>query len=287
MKYLLIITTVFAMLLPSCSDKDQSKGQQSLMEASRQELAAALEERDQLLGIVKEISVSMDQIKHLENVMTIKGTQSPENPDQRAQLLSDMGAVKEALRKRREKLMDIESRLQASTLYTDELKSAIEALRNQIDSQTKEIDGMRRQLLKANEHITTLSNEVDSLNTTVAIANQDLDAAQAVSARLENELNTCFYVVATKSQLKEHHILETGFLRKSKLLKGDFDKGFFKVGDKRELNTLDLHSGKVKIYTNHPEDSYEIGGGDKNKILTITDHEKFWSLTDYLVIQID
>lgn len=275
------------MLISSCSNKEQANGQQSLMEASKQELAAALEERDQLLAIVKEITVSMDQIKHLERIMAVAGSQSLEKPDQRAQLLSDMAAVKEALKQRRNRLVELENRLQESSLYTDDLKSTIEALRNQIDGQSLEIEGFREQLLKANEHINTLNKEVDSLNTTVENVNNSLDEAQATSARLENELNTCYYVVATKSQLKEHHIIETGFLRKSKLLKGDFDNGFFTTGDKRKMDTLDLRSNKVKIFTNHPEDSYIIEEVDKNKILTITNHEKFWSLSNYLVVQIE
>ncbi len=287
MKYLLIITTVFAVLLSSCGNKKQEKGQQSLLEASKQELAAALEERDQLLCIVKEISVSMDQIKNFENIMAISGTQSLEKPDQRARLLSDMAVVKESLKHRRERLVELESKLQESALYTDDMKGTIKALRNQIDRQTEEIENLRCQLFSANEHINTLNNEVDSLNTTVAIVNDNLDAAQAASARLENELNTCYFVVASKSQLKEHHIIETGFLRKSKLLEGDFDKEFFSIGDKRDLSTLNLQSNKVKIYTNHPGDSYEIGNVDKNKVLTITNPEKFWSLTNYLVIQIE
>lgn len=285
MKYLLIIATVFAVLLSSCCNKTPEKGQQSLLEASKQELATALEERDQLLCIVKEISVSMDQIRNLENIMAIEGTQSLKKTNQHARLLSDMAVVKKSLKYRRERLVELESRLQESALYTDDMKGVIKVLRNQIDRQTEEIENLRCQLLNAKEHINTLNNELDSLNTTVAIANYNLDAAQTASVRLENELNTCYYVVASKSQLKEHHIIETGFLRKSKLLKDDFDKEFFSIGDKRNLSTLDLQSNKVKIYTNHPGDSYEISNIGKNKVLTITNPEKFWSLTNYLVIQ--
>lgn len=287
MKLFLIIAIAISMMLSSCGNKDKTQEQTSLLDASKQELATALEERDQLLGLVKEISTSMEQIKHLENIMTISGTKSLENPAQRAHILSDIATVKKTLQSRRDKLIELEGRLQKSSLYTEELKSTIEALRNQIDSQTADIEALRSLLTKANQQITDLSNEVDSLNTTVTTVNQNLSEAEAASLLLENELNTCYYVVAQKSQLKEHHIIETGFLRKSKLLKGDFDKGFFIIGDKRNLSTIDLKSNKVKIYTNHPEDSYEITGQHKNKILTITDPKKFWSLTNYLVVQID
>lgn len=287
MKHLLIITVALSMMLTSCGNKEKSQEQQSLLAASRQELATAIEERDQLLSLVKEITTSMDQIKHLENIMTISGTQSFENPARRAQILSDIAAVKDTLQGRREKLAELESRLQKSSLYTDELKGTIEALRRQIDTQTKDIEELRRQLSEADEKISTLSNKVDSLNTTVETVSQNLSEAEATSLRLENELNTCYYVVAPKLQLKEHKIIETGFLKKSKLMKGDFDKGFFIIGDKRNLKTIDLDSNKAKVFTNHPADSYEITEKDKQKTLTILDAERFWSLTNYLVIQID
>ncbi len=287
MKHPLIITVALSVLLSSCNSKEQPAPQQSLLEASRQELATALEDRDQLLILVKDISISMDKIKHLEKIMTITGSHAVENPSQRKQILADVAIVQKTLQQRREQLAELENRLQQSTLYSDELKSAIAALRNQIDSQYSEIMALRGQLTAAEAKIDSLNTAVDSLNTTVATVNENLDEAQAASIRLTNELNTCYYVVATKSELKAHQILETGFLRKSKLMKGDFDKDFFITGDKRNLQFINLNSDKAKICTSHPEGSYTISENDHEKTLNIIDHEKFWSLTNYLVIQVE
>lgn len=287
MRYLLIITIIMSLMAMSCGRKAQPAETPSLFEASRQELAAAVEQRDQLLALVKDISVSMDQIKHLENIMTVAGTQTPENPAQRSQLISDMAALKETLQRKRSQLAELEGRLENSALFSEQLKSTIDALRAQIDAQTAEIESLRAQVSVARNAIRSLSDEVDSLNMTVAETTEHLDAARSASARLENELNTCYYVAAPKSQLKRHHIIETGFLRKSKLLSGDFDKGLFVIGDKRNLCKINLVSKKAKIHTNHPADSYEFADSGGRKMLVITDPEKFWSLTNYLVIQTD
>ena len=288
MKYLIVSTIIFSALLSSCDNNKQDPTEQlSLMEASRQELATALEERDQLLSLVKEISVSMDQIKHLENVMSVAGANAKENPSQRTRILSDISSLKQTLRQRREQLSQLEAKLEESSLYTDELKGTVKLLYKPIDTQSREIETLRGQLTKANETIDSLNNAVDSLNSTVASINDNLDMAQAASTRLENELNTCYYVIASKSELKKHQILETGFLRKSKLMKGDFDRGFFVAGDKRDLRSLPLYSDKARIHTNHPEGSYKIVENDRQKTLTILDPDKFWSLTNYLVIETD
>lgn len=287
MKHLIVTIITLSSLFSGCTGKQDPTEQISLMEASRQELATALEERDQLLSLVKEISVSMDQIRHLENIMTVAGTHAKENPSQRTRILADISSLKRTLKQRREQLAQLETRLEESSLYTDELKSTVKILYNQIDTQTREIENLRGQLTMANARIDSLNNAVDSLNTTMATINDNLDMANAASTRLEDELNTCYYIVASKSELKQHQILETGFLRKSRLLKGDFDKGFFVIGDKRNMHSIELNSDKARVHTNHPEDSYTIRKENNKKTLVILDPDKFWSLTNYLVIQTD
>lgn len=281
-----IIAMMLMSMLFSC-DGNKGKEQQSLEEVTKQELATALEERDELLALVKEVSVGLEQIKQLENIMTIAVSNPNENPGQKVQILSDISRLKEKIQQRKEQLYNLEAKLRNSTINNKELKETIEALRIQIDSQIEEIESLRQKLTAANEQIEVLNNAVDSLNTTVSAVKSERDAAQEASINLENELNTCYYVVASKSDLKSHNIIESGFLRKTKLMKGDFDKGFFVISDKRMLTTLPLNTKKAKILTNHPEASYEVIEEDGQKVIKITNPEQFWSLTNYLVVQND
>ena len=104
---------------------------------------------------------------------------------------------------------------------------------------------------------------------------------------MANELNICYYVAASKRELKDHKILETGFLRKAKLLKGDFDQSFFVTADKRTLSVIALHSDNAKVLTTQPAGSYKIVDENGQKVLHILDSAKFWILSNYLVIQVD
>lgn len=285
-KHLIIPLTLTSMLF-SCNGQQEKDQQQSLEEISKQELVTALEERDQLLALVKEVSVGLEQIKQLENIMTIAAAHPTENMGQKAQILTDIASLKDKIQQRKAQLQDLENKLQKSTINNKELQETINALRIQIDSQIEEIESLKQQLTAANEHIGVLNNAVDSLNTTVSTVTGERDAAQEASTKLANELNTCFYVVAPKSELKKHNIIESGFLRKTKLMKGDFDKGFFVISDKRVLSTLPLGTSKAKVLTNHPEESYEIVDENGQKTIKITNPEQFWSLSNYLVVQKD
>lgn len=275
---------VLTSMLFSCNVNNE-KEQQSLAEVTKQELATALNERDQLLSLVKEVSAGLNEIKQLENIMTIAANKQYENPGQKNRILADIACLKKKIQQRKTHLDDLESKLQKSTINGKELQETIKALRTQIDSQMEEIESLRQQLTAANEHIGALNNAVDSLNTTVSTVTGERYAAQEASVKLENKLNACFYVIATKSELKKHNIIESGFLRKTKLMKGDFDKDFFVISDKRTLTTLPLNATKVKVLSSHPENSYELIEENGQKTLKINNPDKFWSLSNYLVIQ--
>ena len=275
---------VLTSMLLSCNVNNE-KEQQSLAEGTKQELATALNERDQLLSLVKEVSAGLNEIKQLENIMTIAANKQYENPGQKTRILADIASLKKKIQQRKTHLDDLESKLQKSTINGKELQETIKALRTQIDSQMEEIESLRQQLTAANEHIGALNNAVDSLNTTVTTVTGERYAAQEASVKLENKLNACFYVIATKSELKKHNIIESSFLRKTKLMKGDFDKDFFVISDKRTLTTLPLNATKVKVLSSHPENSYELIEENGQKTLKINNPDKFWSLSNYLVIQ--
>lgn len=285
-KYL-IISIIITSLLYSCNGYNDQKQLQSIEDVSKQELATALNERDELLSLVKEVSVGLEQIKQLENVMSIAAARPAETSGQKARILSDISNLKNQISLRRKQLEQLEAKLQNSTINNKELQETIGALRVFIDSQMDEIESLKEQLIAANKQIGVLNNAVDSLNTTVSTVTGERDSAQETSARFENELNICYYVVATKSDLKKHNIIESGFLRKTTLMKGDFDKEFFVIGDKRMLDTLPLKTDKARILTNHPESSYKIIEENGQRVIKITNPNQFWSLTDYLVVQRD
>lgn len=289
MKKLVILSLAFIAILASCGKQEEQEGvtEQQLQDATHQELEAAVADRDQLLSLVNEISSGMAEIKRLENIMTVSNSVNGETPSQRAQIEADIAAIQQTLQQRREQLEKLERRLQQSSLNNRNLQQTIETLRAQIDSQSAEIESLRASLEDAHRQIGELNTTVDSLNTTVSTVTSQRDQAQAETQDLANEMNTCYYVIASKKELKDHKIIESGFLRKTKIMQGEFDQSFFVTADRRTLHTIALHSKKAKMLTNHPAGSYQIVEQNGQKVLKITNPDQFWSLSNYLVIQID
>lgn len=284
MKKILIACFIVAVITGCDSKKAQSE--QAMADATREELEAAVADRDSLLSLVNEISTGMDQIKQLENILSTDGIGS-DGSDQRAKIVSDMIAIQKTLQQRREQLSELEAKLNKSNLTNSQLRQTIEKLKAQIEEQTEEILDLRSKLSVANDMIDNLHYTVDSLNSTVDTVLSQRDAALDRGDELETELNTCYYVAASSKELKEHKIMEGGFLRKTKIMEGDFDRNFFTRADKRDLKTINLYSKKAKVLTNQPAGSYEIIDNNGQKILRILKPSAFWSLSNYLVVEID
>lgn len=287
MKYVVHFCLYGMMLLvSSCSS---SEGKTEVVSNVTTELVDSLQtanaEKDSLLKLLNEISNGMDQLKDLEHI--VSADLSKETPDSRNRLRTDMRIIQEAALDRRHKLETLEAKLRKSINYNAEMERTIKSLRLQIETQEAKILELQAALKKANVEIEDLNLRVDSLKKENSEINREKIAAQDESIKLTNQLNTCYYVVGSKSELKKYNIIETGFLRKTKILEGDFEKSYFTKADKRTLYSVNLHSQKVEVLSNHPKNSYQIVEKDGTKVLEIINSADFWDLSNYLIVQID
>lgn len=254
---------------------------------TRDSLQQVIANQDSLLSLINELGDGMEQIKMLENILSSENLQS-ETPDRRDKIRNDMADIQRTLNERRQRLAELEARLNKSNANNAHLRQAITSLKSQIAAQVTTIESLRKDLASANIYIDQLTQNVDSLNTTVANTIEEKNVVEQKNEELTNQLNTCYYVIGSKSELKAHDIIETGFLKKTKIMPEDFQRNYFTTADQRSLTFLPLHSKKAKVLTSQPSDSYQIvNDANGMKVLNITNPEKFWSTYKYLVIQVD
>lgn len=288
------VVAVSAMLFAACSGDDKNgTGAKSDENISKEELIQTrdslkqvIADQDSLLSLINDLGNGMAQIKNLENILSVDV--NSETPDRREQIKRDMADIQRELDNRRQRLNELEARLNKSNSNNANLKKVIVSLKGQIAEQTSTIESLRKDLKDANIYIEELTEHVDSLSTTVENTLEEKHQVERENTELANQLNTCYYVVGSKSELKTQKIIETGFLKKTKIMPDDFQKGYFTTADQRTLRTIALHSKKAKVLTQQPAHSYTITE-DANgmKVLNITNPQEFWSTYKYLVVQID
>lgn len=269
-------------------DKEDAENAKALAAATHAELVQAVQERDQLINLINDITTTTNQIKEMEEIVSIN-VGNGESNSQQAQITNDLEAIKATLAQRRQKLEQLEADLKSSKTKNSKLLSTIENLKLQVSSQAAEIEQLQARLSSANEEIASLRSRNDTLITQVQLVSMQKDSVQTIVDQQEVQLNACYYAIGSKNELKENNIIEGGgFLRKQKIMAGDFDKDFFIQGDKRTLRSIPLHSHKAKVLTKYqPSTSYEIVDVNGQKVLNILDPDEFWGVSNYLVVQID
>lgn len=288
MKKLALLAISGIVLSTACTHRaDQSQSTDNTPTTS-DSLRVALANQDSLLVLMNDVADGMAQIKQLENILSATNDFSTESKDRRQQIRNDMMLIQQTLQARRDRLAELEKKLQSSSSNNSTLQKSIQTLKKQIADQEGTIETLRRDLSNANIHIEKLTANIDSLNTEMASVTAEKEEVEQVATDLTNELNTCYFAIGSKSELKAHKLIETGFLRKTKIMPQDFEQSYFTMADKRNLNSIDLHSKKAKVLTNQPSDSYTITEAPNgSKVLKITSPARFWSVTNFLVIQVD
>ncbi|MDY6293806.1 MAG: hypothetical protein SPL78_06885 [Bacteroidales bacterium] len=309
---ILSLAAIAMIALPACRNNDNTSGSASASDENaalndentllRDSLNMARDYMNSLSSLVNEVNDGLNEIKEMEQIVSAPGF-GDETTARKEQLRNDILLIKNSVQNRLNRLAELEAKLtraEATNKYNEQDKQSmlqtIANLKQQLTDQQRMIDTLTSQLDAANTKIKTLNQKVDSLNvvnTHVKNENekvqQEKQRAKEEAVRIANEMNECFYAIGSKKELKNHKIIETGFLRKTKVMQSsNIMQSYFTKADKRTLNEINLHSKKAKVLTNHDKQSYTIddaGGG--MKVLRIHDPNRFWQYTNYLVVQVD
>lgn len=288
MKKSFIVMGIGALLLASCSGNDKQKladDSARIAELSA-EYAEASSFNDSLMLLMCDIYTGLDSINMQEGLLYNMG--NGESTDRRAEVRQNLANIKARLAANKQLLEQMESKLKNSGNENSVLSKTVAQLKDRIAQQDAKIAQLESDLAAAKVQIDTLTNQVASAQEQARAEAAAKAAAQAETEAVENAANTVYYAIGTNKELKKNGLLEKKFLGQTKVLKGDFNESYFTKADKRSLSMIPTGSKKVKIWTNMPEDSYTIvENADKTKTIQINNPKEFWSMTPFLVIQVD
>jgi hypothetical protein len=136
-----------------------------------------------------------------------------------------------------------------------------------------------------------LNFTIEELNQTLSSLKQDNESKTQKLDEKTAELNTGYYVFGTEKELIQMGVLskDGGFIGigKSTKLQDDFNESYFTKVNIKETSTIILAAKKIKLITNHPSGSYQLEGDRMVEKMIITNPDKFWKTSRYLVIVVD
>lgn len=248
-------------------------------------------ERDSLLAIINERDSSLNdfiiaftEVESNLNAVAVKQniiSKSTEQPGEmqmntKDRINAEIEAINNLMEENRKKIADLNKRLKGSDKKNEQLQKMIEMLNDQLAQKDKELEELNEKLASLNAQVAVLSTTVDTLNRTVA--------------EQKTAMHTAYYVIGKAKDLQAAKIIDRsgGLLGigKTAKLSTNFDNSKFTKIDDRQFGSLAIGSKSIKIVTTHPSGSYSLDK-DKNDIiksLIISDPQKFWSASKYLVI---
>ena len=154
---------------------------------------------------------------------------------------------------------------------------------------TKRIEELQAELASKNIRIQELDAAVTTLTTEKETLVAENEAKAQTVAAQDKALNAAWFVFGTKKELKDQRILtNTGVFRKGDVMQDEaMNKDYFTQIDIRTTKEIKLYSKSADLLTTHPAGTYVLEEDGKGQLtLKITDPERFWSVSKYLVIQV-
>lgn len=254
-----------------------------------QENKAKTQQLDELNGVLATIATGLDSIAVQENILfTNKGRDGVML--NRQQIAANLKGMADILARQRAKIKMLQDSLanKKSSQGVERLQKVVEFLNQQLAEKDQVIQSLRADLNNSKKDITQLRASLSDMRTKANNAEQKTKMLTKALSKQDEVINECYVKIGTKKQLSAAGLLKGGFLQKTKVNYEDVDKSKFNAVDIRKFREITLKSGNPKILTPQPSNrSFHFEeSGDGNCTLVITNPTLFWSVSNFLIIQL-
>lgn len=283
----IFLVLIASIALFSCKNEEQ-ENQINALKGDKDSLSALVvakeETLNEFISAFAEVEGNLTAIKEKEmNISTSAKSGEIQNGDVRDRINQDIQAINELMEKNKSKIYSLQSKLKKAGVKIADFEKLVEQLNAQLAQKDKELQELNTMLSMKN-------SEIEQLNSYNIELNNENVKKEKVIAEQTNKMNTVYYVVGKYKELKEKGIVskDGGFMGigKSKEVKQDFNADHFTVIDFTKTTKIPVGSKKAKVVSSHPTDSYKLDKGANGIFddLVITNSEKFWRNSKYLVI---
>lgn len=284
-KFLLIIPIV--VLFTACHDY---KADIDKLEREKSELLAAASYKDStitsFINEVNEIESNLATIETKQSNIAMTSANSELKGSQVNRIKENIAAINALMEENKEKIASLNKKLKSSGAKSAAFEKMLASLNAQLADKDRELVGLNEKLAGLNVQVEQLTTDVGTL-TTLKEENTRTIEDQT------KKLHTAYFTMGTSKELREKQVVskEGGFLGigRTDVMKENFNNEAFQTIDITQTQTIPIEAKDAKLLTVHPSDSYTLQheGKDVVSSLVITDPDKFWKTSKYLVVVVD
>jgi uncharacterized coiled-coil protein SlyX len=293
MKTLIALASA-VLLLTSCNHDEIARAnhQKDSLTAVLQERNSDLQEREtsinDFIASFNEIERNLDSVAKKQQIIYLQADKARGDmkSSQKDRINSQITAINNLMSENRQSIAELTRKLKSSSKTNNKLKETIKTLNDQLAQKDTELAAL-------NERLNSLNMEVAQLKTAVDTLNTHFTSKSKTIAENTIAMHTAYYVVGRSKDLVAAKLIDKsgGLLGigRTHRLSANFDNTKFTRIDYTQVGAIPVNSNHVRIITTHPSDSYRLDTDAKNKKLVksivITNPEKFWSASKYLVVE--
>lgn len=287
MKYSYFILVL--LVLSSCGYKSAEyealKAQNDSLLLAKQTMQTEI---DGYFSAMNEIEQNIEKIKTTEGMILISSKDIELESNAREKINEDLVYLNQMLKNNREELDNLKAKIKKSSFKSAELERSLMRLSKALEAESAKVVLLEKEIAKKDSLIRDLGEAVEVMTVSIDSLKNNI-TKQTSKIKVQDEtIHTAWYVFGTRKELKEQNITTSGGLFKArKVLQSDFNKNYFARIDARKTKTIPLFSTRAKILTSHPKSSYTLEKDNGNFVLLIVDTDDFWSVSRYLVIEVE
>jgi len=292
MKNLLIAIPL--LLAMGCTDYKQQaldlKKEKESLQVNQQKMLSDVQYKDSTINAFvssfDEIQTSLADITQKQKAIKKSVNDNEAVAGSHQVIKEQLSLVKEMMEENKSKLATLTRQLKNNKSELAKFKGMIDALNEQTAVKDMEISTL-------NTRLNTLAAENTQLHTNVESLTAMNNEKEKTIADKTDRLNTAYFTKGTYKDLKNKHVIEKegGLLGigTEKVLPADFNRDEFTTIDITKTSKFAIDSKSAELVTNHPTDSYILNKTDNKTIseLVITNPEKFWASSKYLVVVVN
>lgn len=244
---------------------------------------------DELNGVLSTIAIGLDSIAVQENILFNGSGRDGVRLDKH-EIAARLNGMADILARQRAKIQALQDSLanRKTSQSVEHLQRVVEFLNQQLAEKDQVIKSLRADLNNLKKDITQLRASLSDMKNRAVKAENKTQVLTTALSKQDDVINECYVRIGTKKQLSAAGLLKGGFLQKKKVNYEDVDKSKFNAVDIRKFREITLKSNNPKILTPQPSNrSFHFEeSGDGSCTLVITNPTLFWSVSNFLIIQL-
>lgn len=244
---------------------------------------------DELNGVLSTIAIGLDSIAVQDNILFNGSGRDGVRLDKH-EIAARLNGMADILARQRAKIQALQDSLanRKTSQSVEHLQRVVEFLNQQLAEKDQVIKSLRADLNNSKKDITQLRASLSDMKNRAVKAENKTQVLTTALSKQDDVINECYVRIGTKKQLSAAGLLKGGFLQKKKVNYEDVDKSKFNAVDIRKFREITLKSNNPKILTPQPSNrSFHFEeSGDGSCTLVITNPTLFWSVSNFLIIQL-